>query len=385
MRKLFGIVFSLVLLLIVSVPGTWAQNVGQYPFGTWASLYDVNDSGVAMGWGDVNGDIRIVGVSLFGPNAGKWFETGVSSNDDWNGEGGGIASNCMIVGSVAGNYGYARAYAWTAGYRAGTDLGTLRGDSGSAAIAVNHGGTLIVGVSYGDSGSTPVVWTPEVESNHGQPVATWKIQKLPTGGLDRLGQVWQGVTLNWWGGWGVNDLGQIVGDAWSDNYDEIAVIWNPLPRGQGWTIQQLPHQSTVGVHKYTEALAINNQGDIAGDVNLGENWCDDVCTDLPALWRMESPQANTWKLIEPATLSGAPEGWNTVCGINDVGDVVGISVDADGNSHATRWLVTNPSKPKVIGFPGDWSQAYQVNKSRIAVGSYSSGGGPYQPAAVAIH
>jgi hypothetical protein len=74
-----------------------------------------------------------------------------------------------------------------------------------------------------------------------------------------------------------------------------------------------------------------------------------------------------------------------VCGINDVGDVVGISVDADGNSHATRWLVTNPSKPKVIGFPGDWSQAYQVNKSRIAVGSYSSGGGPYQPAAVAIH
>ncbi len=160
MRKLFNILFSSVLLLIVSGQRTWAQNVGQYPFGTWASLYDVNDSGVAMGWGDVNGDIQIVGVSLFGPNAGKWFGTGVSSNDDWNGEGGGIASNGMIVASITGNNGYARAYAWTAGGRDGIDLGTLRGDSGSVAIAVNRGGTLIVGLSYGDWGRLPLCGRP---------------------------------------------------------------------------------------------------------------------------------------------------------------------------------------------------------------------------------
>ena len=376
----------MVLFVIGSAQLTWAQNLGQYPFGTSTALHDVNAAGVAMGWGDVNGDTEMVGVSLFGPHAGQWFNSGVSSAG-LEVEGGAIAGTGMIVGTIADISGNARAYAWTADHRVGIDLGTLSGDIGSSAFAINPGGTMIVGLSYGDYGSTPVVWTPDVDWQNGRQATTWTIQKLPTGGLEQTGQVWPGVTLNYWGGYGVNDRGQIVGDAWSENYDEIAVIWNPLPTGRKWRIDQLPHHSSSGGHKYTEALSINNKGDIAGDVNLGEGWCDsnDVCTDLPALWRVESPLANSWKLDELTTLSGARVGWNTAWGINDVGDVVGVSVDAGGNSQATRWLVTNPIKPMLLGFPGDWGQAYQVNDFRIAVGFYGIGDGPNLPAAVAIH
>ena len=85
MRKLFRIMFSAVLLLMVSAQGTWAQktkvyDLGHYPSGTWAELHAINDFGVAVGKGDVAGDQRMIGVPLFGPNAGNWFESGVSSS-----------------------------------------------------------------------------------------------------------------------------------------------------------------------------------------------------------------------------------------------------------------------------------------------------------------
>ena len=112
---------------------------------------------------------------------------------------------------------------------------------------------------------------------------------------------------------------------------------------------------------------------------------DDVCTTLPALWKLDSPSAHTWKLIELTPLSGTRTGWDIAWGINDFGDIVGVSNDAEGNSLATRWTTSNPTKPKVLGFPGDWSQAFQVNNFGIAVGEYGVGDGPQQAAAVAIH
>ena len=346
-----------------------------------------------MGWGDVaGGDTRMIGVPLFGPNAGKWFESGVSSDEPWSDEGEGITITGMIVGSIVGENGRPRAYAWTAGRHTAFDLGTLSGDDGSVAIAVNHLGTLIVGASirvlindpYGLTRSvTPVAWTPKVDWHHGRPTVTWVIHPLPTGGLEQPGQVFENVTLNYWAGWGVNDLGQIVGDAWSDNYDEIALVWTPLRNGQGWEVQQLPHQSSfpiVADYKYTEALSINNRGEIVGDVSP-EFWY----TPLPALWKMESPRAHTWNLTELATLSGMRQGWNLAWGINDLGDIVGVSNDANGNWLATHWLTRDPGTAKVLGFPGDWSEAFDVNNFGIAVGHYGVGDGPSQAAAVVIH
>ena len=362
---------------------TW--DLGTYPGGTWAQLLGINNFGVAAGWGDVAGDTRMIGVPLFGPNAGKWFESGVSSQDDpWVPYGSAIADTGLIVGSITGKDGEARAYAWSPSH-GGVDLGTLEGDKGSDAIAVNHLGTLIVGVSYPEAWdiSTAVAWTPEMRWHEGKWTVTWKIHKLPTGGLDQPGRVYEGDTLSYWGGWGVNDLGQIAGDGWSP-LSNLAVVWNPIHGGKEWEIQRLPSQSThpiVADHMYTGVAGINNRGEIVGYVSAADGWS----ALLPALWTT-SPKVHTWELTELPTLSGERTGSCNWCvwGINDLGDAVGQSVDADGNYLATRWLTRNPSFVKAIGFPGDTSVAFYVNNLGIAVGSYNSGG-PDQAFAAAIH
>ena len=400
MRKLFSIVFSAVLLLMVSARGTLAQQVkvydlGTYPGGTWAEMHAINDLGVAVGAGDIaSGDTHQIGVPLFGPLAGQWFELGTFGGEEtsgmgWAGEGGGITDTGMIVGSAGTQEGYTRAFVWTRTLGAKVDLGTLPSDTGSAAIAVNELGTLVVGISYNDLGGTPVVWTPEVVWKQGRPTTVWKIHKLPTGGLQQPGQVWEGVTLEWFGAWGVNDLGQIVGDAYSGESDgEVAVIWNPIQGDKGWEIQQLPHQSSFPVvvhHKDTQALAINDQGDIVGNMTVGDGpYCTDdgVCTTVPAFWKPETPGAHRWKLIELTTLSGTRQGWNWALDINDLGDIVGASNDANGNWLATRWVTRDPSTAKVLGFPGDGSDAYGVNNLGIAVGMYTSGDQPERAVAV---
>ena len=99
--------------------------------------------------------------------------------------------------------------------------GRYSADGGSVAIAINHSGTLIVGNSgklledHITMRVTPLVWTSKVVWNEGRPTLSWDMHALPTGGWEKPGAVFPGVTLNFWGGWGVNDLGQIAGDGWT--------------------------------------------------------------------------------------------------------------------------------------------------------------------------
>jgi len=370
---------------------TW--NLGAYPGGTTAALQSINNFGVAMGWGDVpiegGTEVRMIGVPLFGFNAGQWFESGVSS-EDWTGEGGGISDTGMIAGNIMGANGWPEAYAWTPNHF-GFHLGRYSDDDGSVAIAINHSGMLIVG----NSGKlledqvtmrvTPLVWTSKVVWNEGRPTLSWDMHALPTGGWEKPGAVFPGVTLNFWGGWGVNDLGQIAGDGWTSdengNYWEIAVVWTPTARG-GWRIQRLSDQSNIAHNQYTEALAINNRGEIVGDY-----WgcTEEACTALPALWKVNATGARVGKLTVLGTLSGAQQGWNVAWGINDLGDVVGVSNDASGNWLATHWKTKYPSTATVLGFPGDWSVGFGVNNFGIAVGTYGVGEAPEQAVAVLIH
>ena len=82
MRKSFSILFSAVLLLILSGQETWAQQnkvweLGTFPHGTWAVMGDINNFGLAVGQGDVrDGTTDSLAVSLFGPLAGKWIDLG---------------------------------------------------------------------------------------------------------------------------------------------------------------------------------------------------------------------------------------------------------------------------------------------------------------------
>lgn len=326
-----------------------------------------------MGWGDVPIDggteTRMIGVPLFGFNAGEWFESGVPAGEDDTGEAGGISNTGIIVGNIARSNGWPEAYAWVPNH-AGVRLGKYADDDGSGAIAINHSGTLIVG----NSGkllpdqtirATPLVWTSKVVWNNGRPTSSWEMHVLPTGGWEKPGAVFDGVTLNAWGGWGVNDLGQIAGDGWFydpvlDEWWEIAVVWTPIKGGKEWKIQRLPMAAGFA---YNEALAINDLGEIVGDV-----WESNA---FPALYKQD-PRSRKWSVNVLPTTPHLDFGWSVAWGINELGDIVGYCTDENWIPKAARWNSHDRSFVMSLGFSGDTSAAYGVNNMGIAVGEYQN-------------
>lgn len=128
---------------------------------------------------------------------------------------------------------------------------------------------------------------------------------------------------------------------------------------------------------YTEALAINNLGEVVGDV-----WGSAAA---PALWKKNSHGGRIWKLTVLPTLNPTPM-WDVATSINDRGDVVGYCFDSEWVQQATRWNTHAPLTPaQTLGFPGDWSVAYGVNNFGIAVGGYGIGDGPEQAVAMKLH
>ncbi len=355
---------------------TW--DLGVYPGGVASDLQAINDFGVAMGWAEmpVEGGTEplMIGIPLLGFNAGNWFDSGVSSGEDDTGEAGGISNTAIIVGNIMDSDGSPEAYAWTPNH-AGVHLGKYSDangtDDGSIAIAINHSGTVIVGDSGkampdGTTRVTALVWTSKVIWNNGQPTLSWEMHALPTGGWEQPGAVFDGIALNAWGGYGVNDLGQIAGDGWFydpvlDEWWEIAVVWTPIKGGKGWTIQRLPMAAGIA---YNEALGINDLGEIVGDV-----WDANA---FPALYK-QNPRNKKWSVnVLPTTSPDLDYGWSVAWVINDLGDVVGYCSDENWIGHATRWNSHDLSFAKSLGFPGDTSAAYGVNNLGIAVGGYQN-------------
>ena len=346
-------------------------DLGVYPGGTAAAFQAINDFGVAIGWGDVpiegGTELRMIGIPLFGYNAGNWFDSGVAAGEDDTGEAGGISDTGIVVGNRMGSNGQPEAYAWTPNH-AGFLLGKYPGYDGGGAIAINHSGTVIVGNSYkqmddGTFRAVGLVWRSKVIWTNGRPALSWEMHALPTGGLEKKDAVFPGITLDAWGGWGVNDLGQIAGDGWHhdpilDQWWEIAVVWTPI--NGGWKIQRLPMAPGF---TYNEALAINEQGEIVGDV-----WDANA---FPALYK-QNPRDKKWSVyVLPAT----PEldyGWNVAWSINDLGDIVGYCTDENWIAQGTRWNSHDHTLVKSLGLPGDTSLAFGVSNLGVAVGLYQN-------------
>jgi len=372
MRKLRSIVFSAVLLLMVSAQGTWAQKVkvydlGHYPGGTWAAAFAINDSGVVVGAGDTaSGYTDPIAVPLFGANANQWFDLGILGGT-FTGFGitdtpycSGISNTGMIVGQALTSEGYFHAFAWTP--KAGmVDIGTLAdiGYSGynvSLATAVNKSGTLIVGWSgseWAGMDALPVVWTPKVVGTPGGPTTTWNIQKLDTTGFEQA---------FWWWALGVNNFGQITGTAYDlATGTEPGVVWEPVSGG-GWKITLLP---TPADYPHAHPVTINNMGEIAGRVAS----TDFSTAALPVFWSKQSREGGSWNFTVLPNLPDRP--WAEPYGINDLGDIVGESYDTnDWIQLATRWSTKNPGFVKLLNFPGELSSANMINNNGIAVGSY---------------
>jgi probable HAF family extracellular repeat protein len=129
--------------------------LGTYQGGTWASMGDVNDFGVAVAQGDLpDGSTHNLAVPLLGRHAGEWIDLGTLGGTESGWDEGliTISDTGVIVGhSASTDQNRPHAIAWTE--KSGVvDLGTLA-DIGyptynsSYAAGVNKLGTLIVGWS----------------------------------------------------------------------------------------------------------------------------------------------------------------------------------------------------------------------------------------------
>lgn len=377
MRRLFTILFSVVLLLLGGARGTWAQevkfyNLGHYPGGSWAEPWGINKAGVLAGLGDnTAGYTQAIGVPLYGPNAGGWFDIGTLGGERTDDKMMcmAIADTGMIVGHspIAGNE-IIHAFAWTAATGM-VDLGTLAdlGHNFSLAWGTNRSGTLIAG--YSGNGidvaeTVPVVWTPRVAWDSGQWKMTWQIHQLDITGFDGFGY-WKALVPN--------DHGQIIGMAIAADGTAIGVLWNPVWGGKGWKIQQLPiAPGYSGVWPFD----INNNGEIVGDVLIGDTVTETWSAEFPAYWKPTDRSRSHFNVTILPTLGGYLSGLGDGEGINDVGDIVGASTDANGNYYATAWSTKDANfTPRLLRSPrhsGSWSWANKVNNYGVVAGSYGN-------------
>jgi uncharacterized membrane protein len=357
----------------ISTQAATAKNVevydlGTYPGGTWAEMGGINDLGVAVAQGTVGPDEvnHLFTIRLLGPRAPEWFDLGaLGAYEGWF-TWPVIADTNLIVSYAATaeldpvtGMPYVHAFAWT-GKSKRVDLGTLA-DIGydpynnSVAQAVNKLGTIIGGYVWDStSGATlPVVWTPAIVWKPDGPAITWKIHTLDTKEFP-----YGFVT-------GANDFGQLAGAAFNDAGHYVAALWNPLKGGKRWEMIQLP--GSEAWPDVTIAGDINEKGEIVGDV-LSVDWAN----GYSSLWQPADPLRRTYKLTLLPNLWGLPQG-DTAEGINDLGDIVGGSWDADYNFVAVRWSTKDPTFVEPLGFPGDSSLAFKVNDQRIATGLYRGG------------
>jgi probable HAF family extracellular repeat protein len=124
-------------------------------------------------------------------------------------------------------------------------------------------------------------------------------------------------------GWGINDVGQIVGESSLLNHEMHAFIWD--------NVNGMRDLGTPGF--YSLATHINNQGVIVGEVQSPtESW-------IAAIFDV----TNGYQLLKD--LIPANSGWNSIyraTDINDLGQIVGIGVY---NGQSRAFLLTPIPEP----------------------------------------
>ena len=167
----------------------------------------------------------------------------------------------------------------------------------------------IVGVIFNDSGALPVIWT----TPNAKPTA---LQLLDDNGSSQF--IFFGYA------YGINNLGQIVGNNINSSNTIIPVIWST------YTAKPIPLQLPDGITSGT-AASINNLGQIVGF----------SFSNIPLYW--DNPNSKP-------TLLQLPDGITTgnAFGINDLGQIVGYSTDT--NNIPLIWSSPN-AKPTPLQLP----------------------------------
>jgi len=168
-----------------------------------------------------------------------------------------------------------------------------------------------------------------------------------------------------------NNRGQIVGYAIRGGV-YVAVLWNPVAGRSDWKIMPLPASDA-----YPNAWpdGINEEGQIVGGV---ASPASDVFR--AALWQPVATR-KTWRLTLLPALRGE-DAYNEAMSINDRGDIVGYSWDANYLGPATRWNAKDTTfvqSLEAVGLPvGDWSWAVKVSNSGYVAGGYGDAAGLWE-------
>ncbi len=327
-----------------------------YPGGTWAQMGNANDFGVAVAMGDTNSDpeTHLFTIQLYAKGGPQWTDMGATNAymGWWNWPN--IGDTGLIVGYFAADDGNVHACLWKG--RARVDLGTLAdigypGFDNSQAGLVNKLGTLIAGASWSSEtgAQRPMLWKR-------LPDGSWKALALDTMGYP------YGFALT------VNDFGQLAGAVNDDEGNYFAMVWNALPGWNNWKAIKLPSSQDWPIAIVGD---MNEKGEMVGDV-LSYDWA----YGYSSLWQPTdlSREHYTLKLLPNAW--GLPHG-DTAEGINDQGDIVGGSWDADFIPHAVRWSTKDTKSVQLLDFPGDYSTAYKVSGNRVVTGFYNNFDGGY--------
>jgi len=235
----------------------------------------------------------------------------------------GINNLGQIVGFATTSSGQDHAFLWTnsGGMQ---DLGTL-GSGQSFAQGIND--------------FRQVVGAAQIISNGSflNRAFTW----TKSGGMQDLGTL-GGSQAN---AYAINGFGQVVGFSVTSNNLTHAFLWT-----KSGGMQDL---GTLGGGQTSLAHGISNLGQIVG-----------TSGNHAFLW------ANSGGMTDLGTLGG---GQSSAGGINDFGQVVGISLTSSGLNHAFLWT-KNGGMQDLGTLPGDsYSQAYAINDLGQVVGVSQQG------------
>jgi len=238
----------------------------------------------------------------------------------------------QVVGWSEIGDGFIHAFLYSKGVM--TDLGSLPGMPASSALAINNLGE-VVGVS--------------VDNNNANEAFLYS-----NGVLTSLGNLGGNSSS----AWDINDGGQIVGESWL----ESGKSFHAFLSFDG----KVSDLGTLGTGIYSQAIAINNIGDIVGysttsklKFNNNNNF-----NSFNNLNNNELPPYSAFLYSNGKMNQLNGLGSNSFAlGINDAGDVVGYNGATDSAFLSSNGVVTN------LGTLGGMSVAYDINNAGQIVGN----------------